>query len=286
MERYLEAGAVAARILKQGAGHVRPGASIREVVERIEGQVADEGFGLAFPLNISLNEDAAHDTAIPGDQRTFAQGDVVKVDLGVHSEGYIADTATTVDLGQNGLLCDAAQAALEAAIGLVRPGVTVRDLGGVIQAEIESRGYRPVDNLTGHGLARYQIHTPPNIPNVRIHGGSLLTEGMVFAIEPFASTGRGHVTERSRREIYQQISSKPVRLPKARHIIEMVAGREGMPFARRWLPGDHPEVPLAVLVRSGILRAYPVLGDLPGSLISQAEHTLIVTSDGCLVTTR
>jgi methionyl aminopeptidase len=286
MERYLEAGAVAARILKQGAGLVRPGTSIREVVERIEGQVADEGFGLAFPLNISLNEDAAHDTAIPGDERTFAHGDVVKVDLGVHSEGYIADTATTVDLGQNGLLCDAARAALEAAIGLVRPGVTVGELGGVIQAEIESRGYRPVDNLTGHGLARYQIHTPPNIPNVRIHGGSLLTEGMVFAIEPFASTGRGHVTERSRREIYQQISSKPVRLPKAREIIETVAGREGMPFARRWLPGDHPEVPLAVLVRSGILHAYPVLGDLPGSLIAQAEHTLIVTSDGCLVTTR
>ncbi len=286
MEHYLEAGAVAARVLKQGTGLVRPGASIREVVERIEGQVTDEGFGLAFPLNISLNEDAAHDTATPGDERTFAPGDVVKVDLGVHSEGYIADTATTVDLGNNGLLCSAARAALEAAIGLVRPGVTVGELGGVIQAEIESRGYRPVDNLTGHGLARYQIHTPPNIPNVRMNGGTMLTEGMVFAIEPFASTGRGHVTERSRREIYQQISSKPIRLPKAREIIEMVATREGMPFARRWLPSDHPEVPLAVLVRSGILHAYPVLGDLPGSLIAQAEHTLIVTTDGCQVTTR
>lgn len=286
MDRYLEAGAVAARVLKHGSGLIQPGAPIREVVETIEGMVAEEGFGLAFPLNVSLNEDAAHDTATPGDTRTFSDGDVVKLDLGVHSEGCIADTATTIDLGRNELLVEAARAALEAAIHIVRPGVTVGELGGAIQGEIEARGYRPVENLTGHGLARYQIHTPPNIPNIRIHGGTVLTEGMVFAIEPFASTGRGHVTERPRKEIYQQISTKPVRLQSARDIMETIGERRGMPFARRWIAGDHPEIPLALLVRSGVLHAYPVLGDLPGSLVAQAEHTVIVTADGCQVTTR
>lgn len=283
---YLEAGAVASRILADGLSEIRPGALIRDVVGRIEGRVSDEGFGLAFPLNVSLNEDAAHDTATPGDMRTFGKGDVVKVDLGVHADGFIADTAATVDLGSNGLLVEAAQAALRSAISLVKPGVTIGEIGGAIQAEIESRGYRPVENLTGHGLARFRIHTPPNIPNLKASGGMVLTEGMVFAIEPFASTGRGHVTERPRREIYQQISEKPVRMPQAREIVKAVRDRQGMPFARRWLTGDRLEVPLAALVRSGVLHAYPVLGDIPGSLIAQAEHTLIVTEEGCQVTTR
>jgi methionyl aminopeptidase len=286
LENYRAAGVIAKKILQEGALAVRIGASYRDLVEFVESRVREEGADLAFPLNVSLNEDAAHDTASAGDARVFSKGDVVKLDLGVHIGGYIADTATTVDLGSNTLLLDASREALEAAVRKVRPGITAGELGGAIQHEIESRGYRPVANLTGHGLDQFVIHTTPTIPNVGINGGAVIAEGMVFAIEPFASTGSGHVGEKTRVEIFSQMAVKPVRSPAAREVLETVNDRRGLPFARRWLKGRKTDLALAGLVRAQVFHGYPVLSDVAGSLVSQHEHTMIVTEDGCTVTTR
>jgi len=285
-ENYRNAGILAAKVLREGAQGIRAGVFYLELVESVESRVRDAGADLAFPLNVSLNEDAAHDTASTGDERVFSNGDVVKLDLGVQIDGYIADTATTVDLGTNPLLVEASREALEAAIKKVRPGVTAGELGAAIQFEIESRGYRPIANLTGHGLDQYVIHKPPTILNVGISGGAVLEEGMVFAIEPFASTGSGRVGERARTEIYSQIGQKPVRIPSARAVLEKVRSRRGLPFARRWMQDRKLDLAIAGLVRSQVLRGYPVLSDIAGSLVSQHEHTLIVTEDGCIVTTR
>jgi methionyl aminopeptidase len=285
-DMYHDAGVIAAKILHDGAQRIRIGASYLDLVESIEDQVREEGAELAFPLNLSLNEDAAHDTASPGDDRVFVKGDVAKLDLGVQIGGYIADTATTIDLGNNSLLLDASEQALESAIKAVRPGATAGDLGAAIQKEIETRGYRPISNLTGHGLDRYILHRSPTIPNIGITGGVVLEEGMVFAIEPFATTGSGHVGEKTRKEIYSQISQKPVRTPAARTILNSVKDRHGLPFSRRWLSGKKLDIALPGLVRSQVLHVYPVLSDIPGSLVSQHEHTVIVTGDGCVVTTR
>ncbi|MDD1706084.1 MAG: type II methionyl aminopeptidase [Methanoregulaceae archaeon] len=282
---YRDAGKIASKVLKKGASLIRAGSRVLDVVECIEQMAGENSAGLAFPLNLSFNEDAAHDTASPDEQRIFSEGDVVKLDLGIHLEGYIADTALTVDLGDHGLLLEASIAALEKAIEIVRPGVTSGALGAAIQGEIEARGFRPITNLTGHGLARYSIHTPPNIPNISFPGGAKLEEGMVFAIEPFASTGSGRVSEKSRVEIFQQTAVKPVRLHSARKVLDSVRDRRGMPFARRWIEDGKQDIALASLINQGIVRSYPVLSDIPGSLVSQHEHTIIVTSDGCIVTT-
>lgn len=286
LDKYREAGLIAAKILRDGAKEIRIGNSYLDIIESIESRVTEEGATLAFPLNLSLNEDAAHDTASPGDTRTFAKGDVAKLDLGVHVDGYIADTATTVDLGINSLLVEASGQALEEAISRIRPGVTTGDLGAAVQSAIESRGYRPISNLTGHGLDQYILHRSPTIPNIGVKGGVILEEGMVFAIEPFATTGSGHVMEKTRREIYSQISQKPVRIPAGRAILEKIRDRHGLPFARRWLNEKRMDLALPTLIRSQVLHVYPVLSDIPGSLVSQAEHTIIVTADGCVVTTR
>lgn len=284
-EAYREAGRIAHRILNAGAGMVRPGASLIETVETVEGMVLEADAGLAFPLNCSLNEAAAHDTASEGDERIFAAGDLVKLDLGVHLDGYVADTAVTIDLGDHGELVAASRAGLDAAIALVRPGVAAGELGAAIQAAIEGRGYHPVRNLTGHGLERYVQHARPSIPNVGHPGGAVLVEGQVVAIEPFASTGSGVVSEAARAEIYGQVATKPVRLPAARQALELVRERQGMPFSRRWLDMPKREIALATLVRQGVFRTYPVLHDVPGSFVAQAEHTLVVVEDGCVVTT-
>lgn len=286
LDTYLEAGKIAARVLSRSLPLVKVGAPFIGVVEEVEALVRREGAGLAFPLNLSMNEAAAHDTASEGDDRVFRAGDLVKMDLGVHLEGYIADTAATVDLGGNGALVKASRAGLERAISLVKPGTSTGELGAAIQGEIETLGFRPVANLTGHGLGRYEIHTPPTVPNVGISGGAVLREGMVFAIEPFASTGTGFVSDGPRVQIFQQILDRPARLPAAKRVLDQVRDRHGLPFARRWLSGERLEITLSGLVRSGHLHAYPVLRDVPGSLVSQAEHTVIVTADGCLVTTR
>jgi methionyl aminopeptidase len=285
-DAYREAGALARRVLRHGAGLVKEGTGLLEMVEATEAMVTEEGALLAFPLNVSFNEAAAHDTAMPGDERIFARGDLIKVDLGVAVDGYIADTAMTVDLGDHGALVEASRAALEAAIALVRPGVVVGELGAAIQAAIEEHGYKPVGNLTGHGLYQYNLHGKPTIPNVAMAGGAVLEEGMVFAVEPFATTGSGRVSEAARVEIYKQIAARPARLPSAKRILETARPRRGLPFSRRWVPGDKVDIGLSTLVRNGILHAFPVLHDVPGSFVSQAEHTLIVTEEGCEVTTR
>ncbi|MGA9620829.1 MAG: type II methionyl aminopeptidase [Methanoregula sp.] len=286
LDKYISAGKLASAILRESAQEIRVGRSFLELVDSVESRVRENGADLAFPLNVSLNEDAAHDTASPGDERLFAKGNVIKLDLGVQIDGYIADTATTVDLGNNALLLDASHEALEAAIRLVRPGVTAGEIGAVVEREITRRGYRPIANLTGHGLDRYVQHRDPTIPNIAINGGSVLEEGMAFAIEPFATTGSGRVGEKTRIEIYSQIAEKPVRIPSARAAMEKVKERHGLPFSRRWLDDKKMDLTLPGLVRSGILHGYPVLSDIPGSLVSQHEHTLIVTNDGCIVTTR
>jgi len=286
MEEYLAAGRLAAEVLRKGAARISPGASLLEVVESTEAMITDKGGAIAFPLNISLNEDAAHDTASSGDERTFAKHDLVKIDLGIQVNGYIADTAMTVDLGENDLLVEASRAALERAIGMIRPGITVGEVGAAVQQEIEGRGYRPVANLTGHGLAEYNLHAPPSIPNIAVSGGAVIEEDMVIAIEPFATTGTGHVSERSRVEIFQQLAVKPVRMKSARQVMEISRMAHGLPFARRWIRSDKADIALRSLVRSNILRPFPVLHDVAGSLVSQHEHTMIVTSDGCIVTTR
>jgi len=285
-DQYRQAGEIAASVLSYGATLIRTGAGILETVEAIEERIREEGVGMAFPVNISLNGAAAHDTASRDDERCFSSGDVVKLDIGVHLNGYIADTATTVDLGDNGALVAASREALDAAIASVRPGVTAGELGAVIQEKITLRGFKPVANLTGHGLDEYCLHTAPTIPNIAVVGGAVIEEGMVFAIEPFATTGSGHVSESPRVEIFQQVAFRPVRLAGARQVLEVSRRAHGLPFCRRWIKNQRADLSLRNLVRSGILRPYPVLHDLPGSLVSQAEHTVIVTSDGCEVTTR
>ncbi|WOF16692.1 type II methionyl aminopeptidase [Methanoplanus sp. FWC-SCC4] len=284
VELYKQAGDIAKKCLANAAARVKPDASILDLVEVSEAEIIDMGGEIAFPLNISLNNNAAHDTASAGDTRCFSKGDVVKVDMGVHIDGYVADTAMTVDLGKNDLLVEASRSALNTAISMVKPGVTTGEIGAAVQKEIERRGYRPVSNLTGHGLGKYLLHGIPTIPNVGMSGGTVIEEGMSFAIEPFATTGSGQVTDGPRAEIFSQISNRNVRLPSAKKLLSEIKTRQSLPFARRWYSGKS-EIALAQLYKQGIIRGYPVLHDIPGSLVSQAEHTVIVTEDGCIITT-
>jgi methionyl aminopeptidase len=286
LEKYRQAGRILKEVRAAAVERVQKGALLLDVAEAIETDILARGGKPAFPVNISIDTEAAHDTPEPGDLRVF-EDNIVKLDIGVHVDGYIADTAVTVDLSGNPDLVKAAEAALEEAIKMVKAGVSTADIGTAIEAAIDGFGFKPIYNLTGHGLERFVQHAPPSIPNRKMGQGIVLQAGQVIAIEPFATDGVGIVVEGNFAEIFGLTAMKPVRLPWERDMLKAIQAFDGLPFARRWLAGQkRSEKTLDALLRAGVIHAYPVLLEQAGGMVSQAEHTLIVTEDGCEVTTR
>ena len=286
LEKYRSAGRILAEVLAEAKPKVETGASLLDVANFVEDAIRSKGGQPAFPCNISLDRNAAHYTPSPKDLSTFGES-MVKLDIGVHVDGYIADAAITIDLSGHDKLTEASKAALEAALEIVRPGADTAQIGKIIEETITGYGYRPVHNLTGHGLSRYQAHDEPAVPNKAMEKGTVLKEGDVIAIEPFATNGSGRISEGPINEIYGFSAPRPVRLPAARSLLkEITENYRTLPFARRWLKGERAEYALMLLLRSGAVHPYPVLWEVEGSLVSQAEHTVVILEEGCEVTTR
>ncbi|MFZ2071688.1 MAG: type II methionyl aminopeptidase [Halobacteriota archaeon] len=287
LEKYRGAGRILSEVMTEAKGEIKEGKSLLEVAEFVEKNIREKGGEPAFPCNISRNEEAAHATPLIDDLAVFEKDDLVKIDVGVHIDGYIGDSALTVDLSGNYAgLVRASEMALEAAIKLIRDGVSTVELGEVIENTIRGQGYRPVVNLSGHGLSRYNAHAPPSIPNVKYEHGVILREHDVVAIEPFATDGGGKVVESGNAEIFSLIKPKPVRMREAKKLLEKIKSYQGLPFAKRWLPRERLELALRTLESTGMLRDYPVLREDEKGLVTQAEHTVIITKDGCEVITR
>jgi methionyl aminopeptidase len=283
VEKYRRAGKILSEARAQAMKKVEEGASLLSVAEFTENLIREKGGEPAFPVNISRNDEAAHSTPSFNDKAVFGK-DMVKLDIGVHIDGYIADTAVTVDLSGNPELVKAAETALSDALKFIHAGVNTSDIGGVIENAITSFGYKPIINLTGHGLAQYIQHAPPSIPNKKLPHGVELEEGDIVAIEPFATDGGGKIYDAGSAEIYHLVSNKPVRLPAARALLQKIETYKTLPFAKRWL-GDRIDFAMLALVKANIIQPYPILKEIEGGLISQAEHTIIVTADGCEVIT-
>jgi methionyl aminopeptidase len=288
-EKYIEAGRITAEVRDYGATLIKPGASVLAVCKQIEDKIAELGGKPAFPVQISINHTAAHFCPDPDDTTVFKEGDLCKLDVGVHVDGYIGDTAVTVDLGDHAKLVEASRAACEAALKLVRPGVEIRALGRAIQDTITSYGYSPIKNLGGHGLGRYIIHDHAiSIPNYDNGDTTQLEEGMVIAIEPFATDGVGMVHETAAGNIYSHVAKKPVRNMYARKVQDEVAKYNGLPFTTHWLstPQKAAEMGLRELLAVGAVEAHPPLVENKHGMVSQHEHTVIVAQKPIITTKR
>ena len=286
LENYRKAGRILAEVLAEAGPRVELGASLLDVANFVEDAIRSRGAKPAFPCNISLDRNAAHYTPSPHDSSRFGEN-MVKLDVGVHVDGYIADAAITVDLGGHESLVEASHVALEAALEIIRPGIDTAQIGKAIEDVITGYGYKPVYNLTGHGLSRYLAHDEPAVPNRAMEKGTVLKDGDVIAIEPFATNGSGRISEALINEIYGLSAFRPVRLPAARTLLKEISeSYKTLPFARRWLKGERAEYALMQLLRSGAVHRYPVLWEVEGALVSQAEHTVVVLDKGCEVITR
>lgn len=286
LKNYLQAARVHAAARATAESVVKEGAGALSAAEAIEKEIVDSGAGIAFPVNISFNSEAAHNTPSFNDERVFGK-DVVKVDIGVHVEGCIIDAGFTVDLtGENGKLVEASERALADALSIVKAGVSVRKVGEAIEKAIVSRGFKPVENLCGHLLEPYNLHAGIEVPNVGDRGNHVFEEGEVFAIEPFASTGAGFITDSPNPpEIFSFGLPKNVRLPASRAFLDKVfSERQMLPFAKRWYAGEKMlDFVLRDLERNGMLQSYSVLIDEEKGLVSQSESTVIVEKDSVKV---
>ena len=290
---WREVGKITARIRDESRSLIMIGEPILEIAETIEQMIYDAGIVPAFPVNISLNENAAHYTPVYEDPYTLQDTDLVKVDIGGRLNGAIADTAYTIDLSGNySKLVEASQLALSRAIESIRPGITVGEIGGTIEETITSFGFRPISNLSGHMINRDNLHAGVEVPNKRTTDPYQFAEGDIFAVEPFATDGAGHVEDTEQVEIFSVYSPGPIRMRHTRQLFKHMIETYGHnPFAERWLRKKFVSrmlvgSSLRELLEHHIIRGYPVLKDTGGGMVAQTEHTILVTKKGCEILTQ
>ncbi len=294
LDGYLRAGRIASEVRERARKKYHVGSTLFEICESVESQIREKDAEPAFPVNTSLNEIAAHYTAEPNDQITVKEGDILKIDIGVHVDGYIADTAVTVCYDPKyDSMVKAAEAALAEAVRMARINTKASDIGKVIEGIITKMGYKPIQNLSGHSLQQYVIHAGKSIPNIWTFGSSFGLLGTeAYAIEPFATTkdGLGIVRDGKVKNIFGITSRKPSKDSDADRLLEHIwAKYKTLPFALRWLTKDYEEAKLRSLMETLLkkknVHAYPILVEGNGKMVVQAEHTIIPNESGATVIT-
>jgi len=286
-EKWRRAGIVAKEALAIARPMVEPGVKVIDIIDAVENHIRANSSGTSFPCNISLNNIAAHYTSPLNDETVIAEGDLVTVDCGSHVDGCIADTAFTVALNPDHAdLVKAAEKATSIAIKMMRPGAKLNTIGALIEDTIEDAGFKPIKQLTGHQLKEYELHADKQVPCVSGKSEVLVEEGEVYAVETFASTGSGNITDLPNPTIYQLLPIRvPVRFKGSKEFLG-IARKEykEFPFAERWLAERMKHATLKMAIRelrqNGALLAHHILAEEKGEFVSQHEHTIIITKNG------
>lgn len=287
IEKYKKAGKIAKEALDYGKDLIKKDAKVLDVCNKIEEKINSLGAKPAFPVQISMNEVAAHFCPEDDDETKF-EDQLVSLDIGVHIDGFIGDNACSIDLsGNNSELVKASEEGLKAAIEKVKLRVKLSEIGKAIEDAITSFGFKPVKNLSGHGLDSYNIHSLPTIPNFNTKDNLVLEKG-VIAIEPFATNGAGMIHEKGDASVFSLIGKKSVRIGFVRNIQKEIEKLNGLPFTTRWLTKKFsaPQVKYALnqFKQLEILKEYPPLVEKQEGLVSQAEHSLIVDVEVIVLT--
>ena len=289
MDDHEKAGKIAAEVLVFGKKLIKEGAVLGDVSNKVEEKIKKLKGEIAFPCQISINEVAAHYCPDFNDMTVIKKGDLVKLDLGVHVKGKIADTACSIDVGgdKNLELIKASKDALKEATDLMRPGVKLNEIGKAVEEVIVGQGFNPIRNLSGHEVSDYELHAGLTVPNYDDGDETELKENQVFAVEPFATTGDGYIKDSKNSGIYKLLMPKNVR--SGRDILNYVMKEyKSLPFARKWLlkkfSGFKLNFGLRILEKEEIVLHYKQLVERSNGLVSQAENTIIVKDKPVVLT--
>ena len=289
-QKFLKAGKIASEIKEWIKPQIKKGTPLIEIAEKIENKIKELGAKPSFPVNLSIDEQAAHYTPEFNDKRT-AQG-LLKVDFGAHVDGWISDTAFSVDL-ENSALNKKIILASEKALNNVEKNIEskkeIGQIGKIIEQTIKQEGFNPVTNLTGHSLDEYDLHSGLSIPNIDNKSKIKLGE-CTIAIEPFATNGKGNVHEGNKGNILILNQIKNTRNSRARKILDFIKENYGtLPFASRWIIkkfGPLSKIALLQLEKEEILYQFPILTEEKGKLVSQTENTFLIKKDKIIITTK
>ena len=217
LEKLRKAGRISGEARELGLSLVAEGVKLYDVAQEVEGYIREHGCGLAFPCNISRNEIAAHYTPTCNDKTVFELGDVVKVDCGAELDGFVGDTAGTVEVGTKRYteLVETSKRARNTVAEFIGDGVTLGEIGRAVQMSINRDGFVPIENLCGHQIEQYNLHAGMSVPSYDSGDKQVIKAGMTVAIEPFATDGKGYVVDGKFGNIVRLARDKPVSDPKA-----------------------------------------------------------------------
>ena len=324
LKQWRDAGHVARRALEGIKNEITVGKSWDEVIDSAERFIRRHGGKAAFPVTISVNEMAAHYTTNSeltkpegmDEEMVFEKGDLVKLDIGAHIKGALADNALSFEVGNGGKHTEqikAAKEARDAAIEKMHPGTPWHVVGSAAQQVSLDSGFEPIRNLCGHQMERWNLHTGLSIPmyscgenNPSFKGEVEI--GGVYAVEPFNTTGKSGMIENVSptgssnilrvtgnvkiRKALSKGKLKPLGATMARYIEERY---NTLPFAERWafplLEKPFPEEQeesrrrkwkalVKKLTSIRFLEVYEALRDIDGGTVGQFEHTVYVTEGG------
>ena len=289
IEKFVKAGKLTAEARKFAEGQIKEGTKLLDIANAIESKIKQLGGKSAFPVNISINEIAAHYVPKVNDTTILKKGDLVKVDFGVHIDGCAGDIAFSVSIGKNAeneALIGAANSALDAAIATVKPGVEIRKIGSAIESTAKQAGFQVIRNLSGHGIKQFDLHTEPSIPNFDSSEKTKLEMDSIIAIEPFITSGKGFVQEAGSGEVFKVMKFAPIRDKEILLYVQKEYNK--LPFAKRWLVEKFGAARTINAIREalsrGILYEHRTLREVSGAKVAQAEHTLLVSEKVSVLT--
>jgi len=293
LEKFRLSGEILRESREEIRKFVREDMPIIQVCEKAESLIREKGGKPAFPCNVSINEVAAHYTSPQNDEQRIPEKAVVKVDMGVHVDGYVTDTACTVCFNpEYKSMQTAAEHALAAAIENIHGDMATSQIGAIIEKNIKNLGFKPISNLTGHSVGRYLIHAGTSIPNVMQISFGKVKSGRVYAIEPFVTVpdAVGRVENSPQVTIFRLVKAKSVKNAYAKKLLKYIDENfRTLPFAERWLKGAVPEnqqrEAFKELLKRKAVMGYPVFIEISRKPVTQAEHTVLITENGCEVLT-
>jgi len=292
-EQYFRSGKITRELKDWIRSNVRAGSGVLEVAEKVETEISRRGGQPAFPTGIGINQVTAHYAPQEGETARIQETDVVKIDYGVHIDGYVADTSVTISENPNyQSLLEATERALQAAIDVAKRDRRIGEIGRAIGDVAKSEGFKPISNLSGHTLEQYIVHAGKSIPNLYSPGLPMLKKGDVFAIEPFLtlSDAAGYVVESRDENIFSIVVRKKTGNKELDDLMERIwASRKTLPFSPRWFNEGHRQGRVTELLKElekrRLVHSYPTLVEASGRPVAQFEHTMVLDDDRLVVLT-